>query len=123
MRFKDYFSKDFESTEDNFYPSLRTRYYRAKIGEAKDALLEVIKSEKGNIIDDNETYMETLYECPEYSCTARIIATSPVEVAIDFKVTTFAFFGFGKGKKVIENLYQKLDGKLQFKGVGLYKGL
>lgn len=122
MRFKDYFSKDFESTENNYYPTLRTRYYRARINEAKDALLEVIEEEKGNIIDDNETYMETLFECPEYSCTARLIATSPVEIAVDFKVTTFSFFGFGKGKKVIEKLYQKMDNKLQFKGVGLYKG-
>ena len=48
--------------------------------------------------------------------------TSPVETAVDFKVTTYNIFGFGKGKKVIEELYKKLDKKLTFKGVGLFKG-
>lgn len=122
MRFKDYFVKDFETNDDHFYPELRTHYYRCKGDDAIDAVHHLINDEKGKIIDENEMYQEIYFETSGYSCICKVTVTSPVETAVDFKVTTYNIFGFGKGKKVIEELYKKLDKKLTFKGVGLFKG-
>ena len=123
MRFKDYFVKDFETNDDHFYPELRTHYYRCKGDDAIDAIHQLIKEEKGKIIDENEMYQEIYFDTSGYSCICKVTVTSPVETAVDFKVTTYNLFGFGKGKKVIEELYQKLDKKITFKGVGLFKGM
>lgn len=122
MRFKDYFNKDFETHDDHFYNSLRTHYYRARLDEAFEAIRKLVNEEKGSIMDENETYQEILFETSGYSCIVKITSTTPVEHAIDFKVTTYNLIGFGKGKKVIERLYESLDKKLQFKGIGLFKG-
>lgn len=122
MRFRDYFTKDFETHDENFYDTLRTHYYRGRIDEVFSAIKEIVNSEKGSIIDENETYQEILFETSGYSCIVKITSTTPVEHAIDFKVITYNLIGFGKGKKVIENLYRLLDQKLQFKGIGLFKG-
>lgn len=121
MRFKDYFSKDFESSDNSFYESLRTRYYRAKYEDAKKKVLEIISEEKGKVLDENEDYREILFETSGYSCTVCFVPTTPVEIAIDFKVTTFNFLGMGKGKKIIEELYKKVDARLPLKGIALYK--
>ena len=121
MKFSDYFSNNFETKEDHMYETLRTHYYRARLEEAKKEVLDLIEREKGKIIDDNEKYSEIYYETPSYNCTVTLIATTPVEIAIDFRVTTYNFISFGKGKKVIENLYKDLDSKLSYKGISLYK--
>lgn len=122
MKVKDFFSNNFVTSENNYYESLRTRYYRAKITEAKNAVYDLISSEKGKMVEENDTFSEILYETPLYSCTVILVSTGPVEIAIDFSVTTYNFLGLGKGKKVIEHLYQQLDSKLTFKGIALYKG-
>ena len=112
MKFSDYFSNNFETKEDHMYETLRTHYYRARLEEAKKEVLDLIEREK---------YSEIYYETPSYNCTVTLIATTPVEIAIDFRVTTYNFISFGKGKKVIENLYKDLDSKLSYKGISLYK--
>ena len=55
----------------------------------------------------NEMYQEIYFDTSGYSCICKVTVTSPVETAVDFKVTTYNLFGFGKGKKVIEELYKK----------------
>lgn len=121
MKFSDYFSKNFETKEDHMYDTLRTHYYRSRLDEAKKEVMDLIEREKGRVIDDNEKYSEIYYETPNYNCTVTLIVTTPVEVAIDFRVTTYDLISFGKGKKVIEKLYKDLDSKLSFKGISLYK--
>ena len=122
MALRDFFKKDFETSDDSNYGSLKTYYYRNRIDEVKNALYELIKEEKGNIQDENDTYQEILFETSGYSCTVKITSTTPVEHAIDFKINTYNLIGFGKGKKVIEYFYSVLDKKLSFKGISLFKG-
>lgn len=121
MKFSDYFSKDFETSENNIYDTLKTHYYRARIEDVRNVIFSLIENEKGTVIDDNEKYSEIYYETPGYNCTITLVATTPVEVAVDFRITTYDFLSFGKGKKVIERLYNDLDSKLPFKGIALNK--
>lgn len=122
MKFKDYFSNNFETEDNHYLPSIRTRYYRNRVEEAKEAVVQYIKSIKGRVLDDNEQFNELLFEVPSFNCTVTFTAITPAEVSIDFNVVTFSLFPMGKGKKIIEEMYQYLDKMLQYKGVGLYKG-
>ena len=122
MGLKDFFKKDFETSDNSSYDTLRTHYYRNRLDEVKEALYELIKDEKGNLQDENDNYQEILFETSGYSCIIKITSITPVEHAIDFKVNTYNLLGFGKGKKIIERLYSYLDKKLSFKGIALYKG-
>lgn len=122
MRFRDYFSKNFETRDNNFYESLRTHYYRTRYDNAIETIHELVETFGATIIDENEKFKEVLFESSEYSCTTIITEITPVEIAIDFKITTFNLIGMGKGKKAIEKFYSFLDKKLSFKGIGLYKG-
>ena len=122
MALRDLFRKDFETSDNSSYDTLRTHYYRNRIEEVKEAIYELIKQEKGNLQDENDNYQEILFETSGYSCIVKMTSITPIEQAIDFKVNTYNLIGFGKGKKVIERLYDALDKKLSFKGIALYKG-
>ena len=122
MGIRDFFKKDFETSDNSIYQTLKTHYYRNRYDEVKEVIFELIKEEKGNLQDENDQYQEILFETSGYSCIIKITSTTPIEHAIDFKVNTYNLLGFGKGKKVIERLYSILDSHLQFKGIALFKG-
>lgn len=121
MKFKDMFNKIYETSDNNSEEVLKSHYYRARLDEALKAIKELANDEKATITDENEVYKEILFENSSYSCIAKITDTTPVEMAIDFKIETYGFFSFGKGKKIIESFYKYLDSKLNFKGIGLFK--
>lgn len=121
MKFRDYFSNNFETNEQHYIESLRTRYYRCRKEEVYKTVEELVVLEKGVVKAKNDNYCEMFYECPEYSCTVTIVSPKPNETAIDLNITTYKFFPFGKGIKVIERLYKYFDSKLPFKGISLYK--
>jgi len=121
MRFKDYFSNDFETGDNHLIQSLRTRYYRARNDEAKQAVKKLIIEENGQIKADLEEHHEIFYQTPQYTATITITNTRMSEAAIDIKVTTYRLIPRGLGIKIIGRIYKSLDSKLPFKGVGLYK--
>ena len=109
MGFRDFFKKDFETSDNSSYDTLRTHYYRNRLDEVKEELYDFIKEEKGNLQDENDNYQEILFERSGYSCIIKITSITPIEHAIDFKVNTYNLLGFGKGKKIIERLDSCLD--------------
>lgn len=121
MKFRDYFNNDFETGENHYLPSLRTRYYRCRNEEAKEAVLRVIKEEKGEVKAILDEHNEIFFHAPQYTSTITVISTRYSETAIDIKITTYKLFPMGYGKKIIERIYKKLDSILPFKGVSLYK--
>ena len=121
MKFKDLFNKNYETSDNHQDEELKSHYYRARYEEAVKAVKDLALSEKATITDENEVYKEILFENNSYSCVCKITDTTPVEMSIDFKIETYSFFSFGKGKKIIASFYKFLDSKLSFKGVGLFK--
>lgn len=123
MKFLDYFTNDFETSDNHYIPSLKTRYYRDRVEAVKETIIEMIKvEEKGRITAVNDVYNEIIAECRRYSATFTIIAPHAGETAVDIKIKTYKFIGLGRGKTYIEEIYKYLDSHLQFKGVSLYKG-
>lgn len=121
MGFKDLFNNDYETSEDNAIASLKTRYYRNKYSEVVEVVHDMIKAERGEIKAEIDTYLEIYFETIDYSCTVTIVGVRPSETAVDFKITTHKLLPNGKGKKIIEKLYNYLDNNLSFKGVSLFK--
>lgn len=122
MRFRDYFRNDFETSENHHIQSLRSRYYRCRNEQGMDAVKKLAEEEKGTIKYVDETRHEIIYDTKTYSVTATITSPSFSETAIDFKIITYKLIPMGSGKKIIEDLYKKLDNLLPFKGVSLYRG-
>lgn len=122
MKFRDFFSNDFETGENHYIPSLRTRYYRCRNEDAKKAVLNMIDVEKGKVKAIVEQHNEIFFQCPAYTSTITVISPRIGETAIDIKVTTYRMIPRGYGKQIIERLYKHLDANLPFKGVSLYKG-
>jgi len=122
MKIRDYFSNDFESGEDHYLPSLKTRYYRCRIEDVKAAILRFVEEEKGVVKAIMDEHHEIFFVTPNYSSTITYINTRIGEAAIDIKITTYRLIPWGAGKKTIERMYKYFDAHLPFKGVSLYRG-
>ena len=122
MKFRDYFSNDFETKEDHYLPWLRTRYYRCRNEQAMDAVKKLCGDTKAILRSFDTNRHEIIFETSKYSITATVTSTSYSETAVDFKILTYAIFSMGKGAKIIEELYRKLDNIIPYKGVGLFYG-
>ncbi|MDD2258374.1 MAG: hypothetical protein PHU02_01230 [Bacilli bacterium] len=123
MKIKEYFSNNFETSEDHELESLRTRYYRARNEEVKEVAYDLIKQEKGSITDNIPQFSELIFNTSTYSATFTIVSPRISETAVDIKITTYYTIAAGRGKKIIERLYKYFDTQLPFKGVSLYRGL
>lgn len=121
MRIRDFFSSDFETNESHYIQALRSRYYRCRNNDAMEAVKKLAKEEGGEIKFVDDVHHEVNYETSKYNITATVVSTSYTETAIDFKITTYAIIPCGKGAKIIEKLYARLDKMLPFKGVSLYR--
>lgn len=121
MRFRDYFTNDFETSDNHHIDTLRTRYYRARYDEAKNAILHVAKQMNATVKSSDDNFKEISIESMKFNAIFSVINVKMSECAIDIKVNTFAIIGLAKGKKIIEEIYQLLDKSLPFKGVSLYR--
>ena len=122
MKFKDYFSNDFETSEDHHLPWLRSRYYRCRNEVAIDAVKKLARDEKAVLKSIDTVRHEIIFETQKYSVIATITSPSYSETAVDFKIITYSILPMGRGAKIIEALYRKLDNIIPYKGVGLYYG-
>lgn len=122
MRFRDYISNDFETREDHDLQWLKSRYYRCRNDVAMDAVKKLVSDEKAILRSFDKDRHEIIFETSKYSVTATVISPSISETAIDFKIITFSILPMGKGAKLIERFYRKLDNIIPYKGVGLYYG-
>lgn len=121
MRFKHYFSKDFQTSDNHEIESLRTRYYRARKEQAVEVVQEMAKDLKAKVKHVDTERGEIIFDHLDYNACATITATSYTEMAIDFNILTYNVLPTAPGKKFIEKFYKYLDGKLEYKGTSLYK--
>ena len=122
MKFRDYISNDFETSESHYLKTLRSRYYRCHKDKAFEGLRQVVSDLKAIVKYEDKVRGEIIFENRNFSATATVVSPTYSETAIDFKVTTFRILPLGKGKKLIEDFYKRLDNVLPYKGVSLYSG-
>lgn len=122
MKFRDYITNDFETEEQHYITSLRSRYYRCHKDKAIEAVKTLINDVKAYVKYADQERGEIIFENNQFSVTATIVSPSFSETSIDFKITTYSLLPLGKGKKYIEDFYKRLDNIIPFKGTGLYHG-
>jgi hypothetical protein len=129
MGFKDkinkFISTHTETRETHSDEALKTRYYKAMKDKAFNEVLTFFErtpqfevksssTERGEIIVIGKGKRKVFL-------VATIIMVSPLRTAVDFAVTTETNLplDFGYSAKVIKEIYQKLDQRLEYVGSGL----
>lgn len=120
MKFKDYFSKTFATSDNHYIQSLKTHYYHARKEDVMNACLEVLKKMKAIVRSTNDDYGEIIVDAPSFSGTIIITALTYTEIACDLEIMTYNILPSAKGKKIIEEFYAALDKLVPLKGLGLH---
>ncbi|MFA6890349.1 MAG: cytosolic protein [Bacilli bacterium] len=120
MKFKDYFSNTFETSEHHYIPSLRSRYYSCRNEQAVEAVRAIARKLNAFVKYVDHERHEIIFEAKNYLGTATLVSVSYTVTAVDFMVITQSLLPLGKGKKIIEEYYRELDNVIPFKDIGLY---
>lgn len=115
----DMFKTHFESGERAADEVLLTHYYKNNYQQTKVALLEVAKELKFKLAFEDDARQELMLKRKDCEVIVTIVKINPIETTVDFTVNTAGIISFGKGKTVIQSLYQALDKRLMFKGLAL----
>ena len=119
MGFMDMFKTHFESGERATDEVLMTHYYKNNYQQTKAGLLEVAKELDFNVAFEDDIRQELMLKRKDCEVIVTIVKINPIETTVDFTEYTAGLISFGKGKKVIQSLYQALDKRLMFKGLAL----
>ena len=114
MGFMDLFKTHFESGENATDEALMTHYYKNNYQQTKAGLLEVAKELEFTIAFEDDVRQELVLKRKDCEVIVTLVKITPIETTVDFTVNTA-----GKGKKIIQSLYQGLDKRLMFKGLAL----
>jgi hypothetical protein len=113
-----------ETTEKHSVDQLKTRYYKTSKDKAIKAVESVVQSsgwqvkrieeERGEMIAQPKNGGESLL-------IATIVTVKPFRTAVDFSCSTGTSLpsDFGKSKKIVLALYDRLDQELPFVGSGI----
>ncbi len=119
MSLKDMFKTHFETSDRAAEAVLQTRYYKNNYAQCKEATISSAKESGFTVGFEDDTRQELVLKRQDAEIIVSMVRISPIETAVDFTVNTSGVVSFGKGKKLIEALYAKLDKTLNLKGVAL----
>lgn len=101
---------------------LQSHYYKASYEEIKKVYVEILEELNYDIVSVNDDYTEIYAEVPHMEVIAKIIEQDVKETSIDFYINSDYMFGSkGKAEKFIQEVYNKIEQKYEFKGVSLHK--
>jgi hypothetical protein len=123
-KLKDFFSTHQETGEKHRNPDLKSHYYKTTNKNALQTVKTMIEETPGmtvTSISEERGEMSVNIDRPRKAfLIVTVISVRPYETAIDFTVSTNTALptDFGFSKKVILELYKKLDQKLTLVGTG-----
>ena len=120
MAFLNFTSNLAETKELHSNPSLRTRYYKSRYPNIKEIVVNYAKVKSINVKSVDDTHGEIFLQSNRFHIIVSIIQVNPLESGVDIKVQTYKIIGLYKPLKIITNLYNHIDSKADFKGVGLH---
>ncbi|ERN52506.1 DUF1499 domain-containing protein [Alkalihalophilus marmarensis] len=113
-----------ETAESHYDERLRTRYYKTSKDKAMHAVESVLSS-SGWKIKEAETGRGEVIAEPEKGGQSLLVATivtvKPYRTAIDISCSSGTSLpsDFGKSKKIVVAIYEKLDKELPYLGTGM----
>jgi hypothetical protein len=123
-KLKDFFSTHQETREKHHNPDLKSHYYKTTYKNALQSIKSIIEQTPGmtvTSISEERGEMSVNIDRPRKAfLIVTVISVRPYETAVDFTATTNTFLptDFGYSRKVILDLYKKLDQKETFVGTG-----
>lgn len=123
-KIKDFFSTHQETRENHYNPDLKSHYYKTTNKKALQTVKELIEQTPGmtvTSVSEERGEMSVNIDRPRKAfLIVTVISVRPFETAVDLTVTTNTVLptDFGYSKKVISDLYKKLDQKETFVGTG-----
>jgi hypothetical protein len=126
QKLQDIFSNHSETSDKHRDELLKSHYYKTTNKKAIEAVKEVFETTDGfsiGSISEERGEMSVYYKKggKKAFIIVTIISVRPFETAIDFAVTTetgFLPMDFGFSKKLILEIYKKMDSALPFLGAG-----
>ena len=123
MGLQTFFSNHSETRDKHSDEQLRSHYYKTTNKKAIDAVKKVINHLDGyhinSVSEERGEISISIKKGRKAFVVATVVSVRPFETAIDFAVTTETLLlpiDFGYSKKVIINLYQRLDKELPLIG-------
>jgi hypothetical protein len=123
-KLKDIFSTHQETRENHHNPELKSHYYKTTNKKALQSVKELIDQTPGmtvTSVSEERGEMSVNIDRPRKAfLIVTVISVRPFETAVDFTATTTTVLptDFGYSKKLITELYKKLDQKESFVGTG-----
>ena len=115
----DGFKKHYETGDQVGDAMLVTHYYRNNYQQVKKGLLETADTLGFNVAYINDERKEFVFKRKDCEIIVTVINITPIETTVDFTINTYGVLSFGKGRKVIDELYKDLDKRLMLKGRGV----
>ncbi|MCK5762311.1 MAG: hypothetical protein KAH16_05380 [Candidatus Izimaplasma sp.] len=120
MGLKDLISNFAETSETHPNSILKTRYYRTRYTNTKNAVIDYAKKNDLIVNSVDDKHGELFIQTTKYHFIVSIVQLNVLETAVDVKVQTYKILGLNKPQSIIENLFAYLDKSLDFKGAGLH---
>lgn len=112
MGLADFFSNDFQTSDNHSNHVLKTRYYRGDYNKIKSEIIDV-SNRMGFVVEEvNDDYKEIRVENRRQEMIFNVFSISYFEQAVDIKVNTRYIIACGRGLKLIENFYKELSKNL-----------
>ncbi|MBR2891762.1 MAG: hypothetical protein IKC22_05285 [Bacilli bacterium] len=109
MGFSDFFSNDFETSNNHSNNRLKTRHYRGEYNKVKAAVIVACGVLNLEVQEVNEEYHEIRCDNRKQEMIIDIFSNSYFDQAVDVKVNTRYLLPCGRGIKLIEEFYSLLD--------------
>jgi hypothetical protein len=116
----DFASNVAETFETNTNNKLKTHYYKDRYKNIKQIVLNYAKLNKITVRSEDDAHGEIYLQTGNYHMIISILQISPLETAVDIKVQTYRILGLFKPVKLILNMFNHINSKANFKGVGLH---
>ena len=120
MAMFDFASNVAETSETNPNNKLKTHYYKDRYNNIKQIVLNYAKINKITVRSEDDVHGEIYLQAGNHHMIISILQVSPFETAVDIKVQTYRILGLYKPVKLILNVFNHINSKANFKGVGLH---
>ena len=109
----------YETRELHVKEAFRTHWYQGSYEEVKRAIFKMADELGYDVIDVNDTFREMLLEGP-HVVIVKITSYNRYEQGVDFNISTKWLLDLGRGKGLVNGLYNHIGKYAKFKGVSLH---
>ncbi|ALC81990.1 MULTISPECIES: hypothetical protein [Bacillus] len=115
---QSFFTTNTETSDEHWDERLKSRYYKSNAKKTLQEVVEVLNAFEGisitSVSEDRGEISASIHKPRKGFLVATVVSVRPFETAVDFNVLTETSLpsDFGNSKRVVYNLYERIDQKL-----------